>query len=576
MYYLVALIIILSALAGLFASLWRRDRRTVVPLSDPEKDALLANIRIQEESFERLQRLLLALPDLLLMVNGRNEVEYMNETAEKLTGFRMEEFSGRPFSDLVGFDENELNQPRGDDPRSEYRDREAVIITRDGQRLPVLVSTSLLISPAGENLGRLALIKNISQIKKLETQLTSQGEELQKANEELRALAAHRSRFLSHVSHELRSPLNSIMGFSGILLDEIPGSINEEQKKQLQVIYSQSERLLNQINELLDVARLQSRQLGIHRQPLKPENVIRIIVDSLQFQAHEKNLRLEYQPPETPLPEVMADPDRLEQILINLIGNAIRYTEKGKVWVQAHVVTDVPPMVEFRVSDTGVGIDLEDQQRLFDEFWQVQREGQESAGGLGLGLTITKQLVEMQGGEIGLESRPGLGTTFYFTIPVVDEMTDVAGKAARIVPDVGIIAGQQAIGQAIWKMLNARQVEAAWWKNAEELVLQLSRRKSSAGQPGAGILPRILIVDEPEWPEIETVLEKEKEMVEGAPGVFCLILSLDKEGTSNQGTNRMYFRKPIARGQLWSILQQRLADGPVAGKTAEVSGEQGK
>jgi signal transduction histidine kinase/ActR/RegA family two-component response regulator len=222
--------------------------------------------------------------------------------------------------------------------------------------------------------------------------------------------------FLANMSHELRTPLNGILGFSEILLEGIHGPINTKQSQAVELIYSSGEHLLGLINDILDVSKIEAGHFELQ---LENSSLNDICLSSLSFVrqlALKKSIEIEYSP--SPANSaVYADPKRLKQILVNLLNNAVKFTpEKGKVKleVRENIATD---QLRFSVLDTGIGITPEDLQRLFKPFVQVDSSLSRQYEGSGLGLSLVKKLVEMHGGSVGVESEPGKGSHFYFTIP---------------------------------------------------------------------------------------------------------------------------------------------------------------
>jgi signal transduction histidine kinase len=192
----------------------------------------------------------------------------------------------------------------------------------------------------------------------------------------------------------------------------------------LKVIYRQSQRLLEQINQLLEAARIESGRLTFDPRNFSIPPVILDVIDSMEPLAREKNLELRFERPAEPVPDVYADPWRVEQVLINLLGNAIKYTEAGRVWVECGVCHDEPvPRLEIRVCDTGIGIEPEEQQRMFEEFWQANSARSKARSGLGLGMGITKRLVER---GLPLPSGSPFGLKWSRSIPSLPE-----GEASR-------------------------------------------------------------------------------------------------------------------------------------------------
>jgi signal transduction histidine kinase len=224
--------------------------------------------------------------------------------------------------------------------------------------------------------------------------------------------------FLSHVSHELRSPLTSIYQFVTILLDRLAGELNLEQHEYLQIVLRNVKQLQSMINDLLEVTRVQAGKLTIELQCTSVSDAIVYTVDTLQGAATAKGITLSSDM-DCRLPSVNADPTRIQQILIVLVDNAIKFTPiGGAVKVQARVFEEDPGFLLVEVSDTGCGISSDMTERIFEHLYQITDPGQAGRKGLGLGLYISKELVARQGGKIWVSSEPQKGSHFFFTVPI--------------------------------------------------------------------------------------------------------------------------------------------------------------
>ncbi len=252
---------------------------------------------------------------------------------------------------------------------------------------------------------------------------------LEAANLELAELSRVKDEFLAHTSHELRTPLNSILGFTKLILDGLCQS-REEERELLNDVFESGQHLLGIVNDILDIARIEAGKLKLHLQRVEVRPVFDQVLVVVKVQADAKGLKLVDETAGMQLPAVHADPHRLRQVLINLIGNAVKFTDTG--WVSLRSSADrVAGHVVFEVQDTGIGILKEKQSALFDKFRQVDTSFTRRHGGSGLGLAISRRLVEMMGGQIQLESPGhGLGTTVRFTLPVDVPVEDRPHQAA--------------------------------------------------------------------------------------------------------------------------------------------------
>ncbi len=244
----------------------------------------------------------------------------------------------------------------------------------------------------------------------------------QKAVQEMKELDRVKSQFLANMSHELRTPLNSVIGFSRVILKGIDGPINEVQKQDITSIYNSGMNLLNMINEILDLSKIEAGKMELQLEDISIGDVIQKAVTTATGLIMDKPIQLVKKiPPDLPL--ARGDEIKIGQVVLNLLSNAIKFTEQGTVEVEAEIVQreTLRPHIRVLVRDSGVGIAKADQPKLFQRFSQVDDSPTRKTGGTGLGLSISRSLVEMHGGKIGLlSSEPGKGSVFYFTLPVAD------------------------------------------------------------------------------------------------------------------------------------------------------------
>jgi signal transduction histidine kinase/ligand-binding sensor domain-containing protein/class 3 adenylate cyclase/CheY-like chemotaxis protein len=242
--------------------------------------------------------------------------------------------------------------------------------------------------------------------------------EQQELNEHLRRLDKLKDEFLANTSHELRTPLNGIIGIAESLREGIAGPLNDKAQSHLSLIIDSGKRLSHQVNEILDFKKLRHHGLLLSKKAVDLRVAAKVVINLLKPLAEEKQLHLTNSLPQF-LPAVSADENRLRQILYNLLGNAIKYTEQGYVEITARVVDQ---FIEVCVKDSGVGIPADKQQIIFQPFEQLDNLSSNLKSGTGLGLAVTQQLVELHGGTIWLKSKPGSGSSFYFTLPIASDV----------------------------------------------------------------------------------------------------------------------------------------------------------
>jgi signal transduction histidine kinase len=229
-----------------------------------------------------------------------------------------------------------------------------------------------------------------------------------------------KSRFVANMSHELRTPLNGIIGLSYIVKQEMKGPLSEEQHDYLQRIYDSGEHLIKLLNDILDNAKLEAGRLDIQMEPMRLEPIFQEALATTQVLIGTKQIRVSEEIA-SDLPEVYGDRMRITQVLLNLLSNAAKFTERGSITLRARCTGPDQSCghVQIAVVDTGVGIAREHQALIFEEFRQADETLSRRYGGTGLGLPISRQLVAMHGGQLEVISEPGVGSTFYFTLPIL-------------------------------------------------------------------------------------------------------------------------------------------------------------
>lgn len=395
--------------------------RWVVRISNGDAMEILEvnrDITVEKTADEELRRtqqefaqLLESAPDAMVIVNNGGEIVMVNAQTEQHFGYSRKELLGRSVEMLVPerFREFHPGYRKGytRDPhvRPMGEGLELFGLRKNGEEFPVEIS----LSPMQSERGMLAIssIRDISERRHFERELREKNLALQRADR-------LKDQFLASMSHELRTPLHTVIGFAELLAEELRGPLNPDQKRFLEHIIRDSRHLLDLINDILDVSKIEAGGLELRREIFDGEAAIKEVLSSIQPLAQAKAIRVD-----TSISEMLAlDADRLrfKQILYNLLSNAIKFTPNGGS-VQLNAQSD-GAMAEISVQDSGVGIPTDALELVFDRFHQVGSSTKGVREGTGLGLTITRALVEHHGGQIKVSSVVGKGSCFTFTLPL--------------------------------------------------------------------------------------------------------------------------------------------------------------
>jgi PAS domain S-box-containing protein len=344
----------------------------------------------------KLRWMLEVAPDAILGVDVSGSIELVNAQCERLFGYDRDELMGQPVEKLIP------DGLRPVDAGQVGAGFELATLHKDGTEIPVEISLSALETPAGRL--TMAAVRDITDRKRFEWQLREQNVELERASQA-------KDNFLASMSHELRTPLNAIIGFTGTMLMKLPGPLNAEQEHQLRLVQTSGKHLLSIINDLLDLAKIESGRVQIALEPVDCLRVIEEVVQSLQPSAEGKGLTLRIETFDGPV-AATADRRALGQILINLVNNAIKFTETGEVCVCLIPAVAGEGPLRITVRDTGPGIPQADLARIFRAFERSATSAKATDEGTGLGLHISRKLAELLNATITVSSVVGEGSTF--------------------------------------------------------------------------------------------------------------------------------------------------------------------
>ncbi|MFO7888330.1 MAG: ATP-binding protein [Eubacteriales bacterium] len=354
----------------------------------------LLNIKKLMEEKQKSDAIVESISDGIIVTNDEHKILLVNRAAEKALDIREKEALNRHFLEVIKREDifKTIEKVKDKSPNYEHKKYLDISLTVDGENEYYRLNVRPITTREGENIGVVTLMQNITKLKEVDQ---------------------IKSDFVSTVSHEFRTPLTSITMGVGLLLDEVPGPINEEQKELVEAIEEDSERLRKLVSDLLDLSRMESGniKMDIERQNLK--EILDNSIKPFKRQLEEHNVDIEVKIRKN-LSKVKVDFNKISWVFTNLIGNALRYLpedKKGKIIINAKETAN---KMLISVSDNGKGISEEYQQKIFEKF--IQSKDNDNKGGTGLGLAISKEIVNAHGGEIWVKSKIGEGSTFYFTV----------------------------------------------------------------------------------------------------------------------------------------------------------------
>lgn len=344
----------------------------------------------------KLNEVLSSIMDGIIALDFNKNVVLINKSGEEITGFRQEEIIGHPIDRLIHLyadTEEVVSKTYCQQPFNQV----IKLIGKDGKQSKIAVSTAKLDNNVPTNVRCILILHDIAREEELEQM---------------------RLDFVSMASHELRTPLTSIVGYLSVFIEENKDKVEKEEIDLLQKSLISGKQLLILVQNLLSVNKIEREQMSVVNQPLDFIPIITKAVEDLKSQAVQKNVILNFDPPNN-VPKVLADPIRIPEVITNLVANAINYTNPGgKVDVSIQVS---PTEVTTTVADSGIGVPKEAIPHLFNKFFRVSNTAQQASKGTGLGLYISKSIIEKLGGKIWVESEEGKGSRFSFTLPLAEK-----------------------------------------------------------------------------------------------------------------------------------------------------------
>jgi PAS domain S-box-containing protein len=357
-------------------------------------------------------------------------IKFTDPRFTDMIGYNKTELEGRAFTELIPQQSAEgfkLGRQEGDDYTKIGAIFESKLVTKSTKPLPVEIDSCPIFYEGAA--ADMVIVRDLTEQKTLETELVKKNNDLNNWNQRVMEATQLKAQFMANMSHELRAPINSIIGYSEMVLNGVEGPLTVSQRESLTRIINNSNHLLNLINDILDLAKITSGRLKLNPQKIDLRVLVSDIIPTYMPQFDSKGLKLEYTRPDE-LPNVYADPDKINQVFTNLITNAIKFTKVGSIGIEFE---DLPKenAVKVMVWDTGIGIPDENKPEIFNEFHQVDGVQSRKYFGTGLGLAISKYIVELLGGRIWVDDNTDFGSRFYFTLPKTQHSgkTDYTGDA---------------------------------------------------------------------------------------------------------------------------------------------------
>ena len=491
-----------------------------------------------EESSARLASIVESSDDAILSKALDGTVLTWNKGAETMYGYSAHEVLGRSISILVSPDQpDEESKMLEIIRRGESLDHYATTrITKDGRSINVSLTVSPIRDSSGNVVGASTIARDITHRKRLEQELREKNEELEQQNSLIQVANRLKSEFLANMSHELRTPLNAIIGFAQLMHDGKVGPVSPDHKEYLGDILTSGRHLLQLINDILDLSKIEAGKLEFNPESVYLPALINEVRQILHSLTATKRLFLEVEI--SPLvDELVIDPAKLKQVLYNYLSNAIKFTpEQGRIVIRA--LPEASDSFRLEVEDTGIGIRPEQMEKLFTEFQQLDASTSKKHQGTGLGLALTKKIVEGQGGRVGVQSVPGRGSVFYAILPKVaggpKEFAESSLFSRSATPDgarVLIVEDNEKYRAWLVQILSQAGYSTDTAKTGAEALAKVD------GETYSAILLDLILPDMIGWdvlhstrtkgsnqhtPVIVVTLVTEKEIAKGFPVQDCL------------------------------------------------------
>jgi PAS domain S-box-containing protein len=507
------------------------------------------------------------IPDLLYVLDLDGRLTRWNQKCEVVTGYTAEELLGAPFLTLVANAEDgqarALNALRTAFETG-YAEWEIPLKTSSGQTIPYQFTGVPLKDASAHAIGLTGVGRDVTERKRAEA-------ELQRAKELAEAANRAKSEFLANVSHEIRTPMNGVIGMTELTLDT---ELTREQREYLELVKVSADNLMTVINDILDFSKIEAGKLDLVPAPFDLRDSLGETLKTLALRAAQKHIELAHEIAADVPDALLGDSARLRQVIVNLVGNAIKFTEQGEVVARAAVEAEAEAAeaegrvcLHFTVTDTGIGIPLEKQRAIFDPFVQADGSSTRRHGGTGLGLAISTRLVAMMGGRLWVESVPGYGSMFHFTAwfdvqgnrvpPAVN--TGTAGLSEHPVLVVDDNATNRRILEEILKNWGMKPLAV----ESGDAALATMRQAVASGDP----FPLVLL--DAMMPVMDgfRLAEEIKTDPDLAGSIIMMLSSADQPSDAARCRTlgvANYLTKPITQSDLLKALTRVLKSTPIA------------
>ncbi|AMY08241.1 Signal transduction histidine-protein kinase BarA [Luteitalea pratensis] len=536
---------LLCVLAG--ARAWYARMRRVVASKEQAEALSALRRREAEDALRATERQMQQLVHSINAIVWRRDLgtgcyTFVSQEAEQLLGYPVAHWTERAgfVEGLMHPDDREWVDGYSRRASAEHRDHtmEYRVFAQEGRVVWLRDIVSVMVE-GGEARELIGVMVDISEYKAAE-------EALEAAHAQALAATRAKSEFLASMSHEIRTPMNAVIGITDLLLDT---ELTAEQRQFVETVRSSGDVLLNVINDILDFSKVESGKLEFERIGLDPEQLADDVARLMGERATAKGLELTCRVDANVPRNLVGDPGRLRQVLLNLVGNAIKFTERGDVAIRvsASQITETTATLRAEVSDTGIGISAQAQTRLFDAFTQADASTTRRFGGTGLGLAISRRIIDLLGGRIGVESVPGEGTTFWFAVPCT-----MAGSAAPRA-EVAVLGGMRALvvddSRASRMMIEQTLMDAG-------LVVHVARDAEEA----------LASIDPHAWPHVVLIDEglgdgggmplAERLRARAPHPLAILLLSSRPTGAPVTMERTARLMKPLRRSELLEVLEK--------------------